>query len=219
MAKSKKSKGILQGVLVEDAPKQLKLGEIASRTAIKTAFDVLGALAGGAIGSMTEMKGIPYSGVVVNAMGNWFRIPLLSSFGVGLVASIPAKSLKGLDGTEGGPLDRLKAYGKMTAEKFFLDKILGLDKPQAAATPQATNGMGEVNYYSYPDGTNGVGELGAGEIDYSALDKITKQIADSGQQYSKEMNGELAGMLAAIDGTDEDLISGLGAIDPSERNY
>ena len=60
-------------------------------------------------------------------------------------------------------------------EKFFLDKIL---KKKVAA---ATNGIGELQYFTYNDPMNG---------HLAALDDIEQQVAQSAMQFQGQMSGE-----------------------------
>ena len=67
--------------------------------------------------------------------------------------------------------ERLQAYKESLGEKFYLDKIL--------KKKGATNGIGELQYFSYP-GSSANGDL-------AALDDIENQLAESAMQF--QMNG------------------------------
>ena len=61
------------------------------------------------------------------------------------------------------------------ASKLFLDKII------KKKTEETTNGIGEVQYYEYPNENK--------ELDFSALDRLHNQVVQSGIDYKKSMQG------------------------------
>ena len=70
--------------------------------------------------------------------------------------------LEGMDGVK----ERLQAFKESMKDRFYLDKII---KKNAG-----TNGIGELQYFTYPDSMNG---------SLAALDDIEQQIAENAIQF------------------------------------
>jgi hypothetical protein len=88
----------------------------------------------------------------------------------GFQKSTTVSGLEGLDGVK----ERLQAFKQSMSDRFYLDKIM---KKKVAA---ATNGIGELQYFTYPDT---MGEL-------AALNDIERQIEESAIQFNGQLRGE-----------------------------
>jgi len=149
-------------------------------TALESGKDILvGVLGGGLIGAVIGKPAI-LVGIGVTGIGHYTGNKLLHLIGIGMMAgntfqkaTTSVSGLEGLDGVK----ERLQAYRESLKEKFFLDKLM---KKKSGAT-QATNGVGELQYFSYPDNMNG---------HLAALDDIEQQIADSAMQFQGQMYGD-----------------------------
>jgi hypothetical protein len=73
-----------------------------------------------------------------------------------------------------GVKERVIAFKTSFADRLYLDKIL--KKKSAGA-----NGIGDLQYFTYPDSMNG---------SLAALDDIEDQIAQSGLEFSGQGTGE-----------------------------
>lgn len=152
----------------------------AKNTMLETGKDILiGVLGGGLVGAIVGKPSLVV-GIVTTGVGHYTGNKLVQVLGIGMMAAggfqksdATVSGLEGLDGVK----ERLKAYKESMTEKFFLDKIL--KKKVAAAA--AANGIGELQYFSYPDPMNG---------HLAALDDIEQQIAESAMQFQGQMTGE-----------------------------
>lgn len=143
-------------------------------SAIETGKDLIigvvaGGFAGAAIGRPSLIVGFLTSGI-----GHYLDNRLLTSAGLGMMASnsfVP-KSMQGIEGLEGleGVKERVQAFKEILAHKTYLDKVkalkLGKSKP--------VSGMGEVQYFSYPQNI-----LEGANDELALLNQIEHQIASS----------------------------------------
>ena len=145
----------------------------AKNTLLETGKDILiGVLGGGLIGAVIGKPSLAV-GIITTGAGHYTDNKLIQLLGIGMMAANgfqKAGSVSGLEGLE-GVKERLQAYKESLSEKFYLDKIL--------KKKGATNGIGELQYFSYP-GSSVNGDL-------AALDDIENQLAESAMQF--QMNG------------------------------
>ena len=145
----------------------------AKNTLLETGKDILiGVLGGGLIGAVIGKPSLAV-GIITTGAGHYTDNKLIQLLGIGMMAANGfqrAGSVSGLEGLE-GVKERLQAYKESLSEKFYLDKIL--------KKKGATNGIGELQYFSYP-GSSVNGDL-------AALDDIENQLAESAMQF--QMNG------------------------------
>ncbi|MBA3971850.1 MAG: hypothetical protein H0X46_06835 [Bacteroidetes bacterium] len=213
MAKKKNSyeqkaqkKQLLEGVSQEHAKGSIK------KTAMETGRDILiGAIGGGLAGAVLGRSSFVV-GIAVTGVGHYMGSSGAASFGVGMMASGGYQAIAGMNGTgkEGfeGIKERMNAFKEEFKKKLFLDKIIKSKKGDENSGEQGTNGMGEVQYFTYPNGK----ELeGANEntLDLSALERIEKQVAESARAY--EAKKSFSGV---INGSEE-----IGTLDISEQNF
>ena len=146
----------------------------AKNTLLETGKDILiGVLGGGLIGAVIGKPSLAV-GIITTGAGHYTDNKLIQLLGIGMMAANGFQRTGAVSGLEGleGVKERLQAYKESLSEKFYLDKIL---KKKAAAT----NGIGELQYFSYP-GSSVNGDL-------AALDDIENQLAESAMQF--QMNG------------------------------
>lgn len=191
-----------------------KLNEIADKKGITNKFErigtftiqdlLVGALAGGTVGAAFGRWSL-LAGVAANITGHLVEWHFLSSFGVGMMASgfqakAPSAATNGVDGAEDDLLglndakERALAYGKGFAQKMWLDKLI------PSLKPAGVNGLGEVQYFVYPN------ENPVGAIDMSALDRLESQVSQSAQQYAGKQQVSGFGDIDGIEGLDDDKI-------------
>lgn len=199
MAKKKNSyekkaqkKQLLEGIVASHAKGDFK------KTALETGRDILiGAVGGGLAGAVLGRSSF-LVGVAVTGVGHYMGSNGAAAFGVGMMASGGYQAVAGaMNGTqkEGieGVKERMTAFKEEFKRKLFLDKIIkSKKKEEGKSDEQGANGMGDVQYFTYPNGK----EL-EGASDYlNALDHIEKQVAESAkafeakQSFSGGMNGE-----------------------------
>lgn len=157
-------------------------GKVGKSFGIATVDLITGGLAGGLAGAAVGKHSL-WIGFLASAAGNYMGQPLISTAGIGMMASggyqaMSSGSVSGLGGTEEAK-QRIKAFGANLKERFFLDKII---KPKEAAKT-GTNGLGNVQYFKYPHNVEK-------ELDMGALDQIEQEIAGIGAAYeSANMDG------------------------------
>ncbi len=178
----------------------------AKNSAIETLKDVVvGVVAGGVAGSAIGRASL-IVGAAITGLGHYYKSRLASIFGVGMMAAngyqsssqMKGTEKEGLEGMIEGAKDRVMSFKDSFSEKLYLDKVMKKKEEKK----ETTNGVGEVQYFTYPENK----ELGTGqELDLTALDKLEKQVRQSGESFQKNM-----GILPAQE---------MGEIDPSETNY
>jgi hypothetical protein len=141
-----------------------------------------GGLAGAAIGKPSLAVGFATS-----LTGNFLKQPLLTTLGMGMMASGGYQIGTGLKGTDGldGAKDRMKSFGQNLKQRLYLDKII---KPKSG-----TDGVGEVQYFKYPQK----------EIDMGSLDNLEQQIAESSERF--QASRQIAGAEDDVSGTEENI--------------
>lgn len=181
--KKAQQKEVLSGVTSEHAKRDIK------KTAIDTGRDVLlgaigGGLAGAVIGRSSFLVGIAVTGV-----GHYMGSDGAASFGIGMMASGGYQAVAGaMNGPEKegfeGVKERMAAFKEEFKKKLFLDKII---KPKATEDKtETTNGMGEVQYFTYPNGKELEGPI-------EDLNRIERQIIESGKAFEQKqsVSGEM----------------------------
>lgn len=147
----------------------------AKNTALETGKDILvGVLGGGLVGAMIGKPSLVI-GIVTTAAGHYTGNRLVQLLGIGVMAANGFQKAGTVNGLEGlaGIKERLQAYKESMSDKLYLDKIL--------KKKGATNGIGELQYFTYPDTMNG---------NLAALDDIEEQIAESAMQFRGQMTGD-----------------------------
>jgi len=147
----------------------------AKNTVLETGKDILiGVLGGGLIGAVVGKPSLAV-GIVTTGVGHYTGNKLVQILGIGIMAANgfqKSSTVSGLGGLA-GVKERLQAYKESMHEKFYLDKIM--------KKKTATNGIGELQYFSYPGSMNG---------ELAALDDIEQQIAESAMQFQGNMAGD-----------------------------
>jgi hypothetical protein len=190
------------------------------KTALETGRDiVVGAIGGGIAGAVVGRASF-LVGIVATGAGYYFGSHSAAAFGVGMMASGGSQvATQAVSGTESegfeGIKERLTALKEDFKHRLYLDKII---KPKTTTTETATkeettNGMGEVQYFTYPNGK----ELeGANDLDMSALERIEKQVAESAKRFEAKKQ-------ESFSGNEEESVSGneeeIGMTDFTEQNF
>jgi hypothetical protein len=196
--KKAQKRHFLEGFTSEQTKGDLK------KTALETGRDLLigaigGGLAGAAVGRASLLVGLAVTGV-----GHYMGSDGATSFGVGMMASGSYQAVTAVNGIEkegmDGVKERLIAFKDQLKDKLFLDKIITSTKPSASKlmADQTTEGVGEVQYFTYPE----TGSMqGIGELDLTALDRIEKQADAAASKY--QANGRsVSGTELEMDMTD-----------------
>ncbi len=111
------------------------------------------------------------------------------------------KPTSGLDGVK----ERLMALKDDMKKRIFLDKVLKAKEKKEEKTEEGTNGLGQVQYFTYPNTEDSMGA-----VEMNELDKIQQQIQASAMKYNQ------------VNGIEVDLLSGeedMGEVEPSEKIY
>ena len=185
MAKSKNSyqkaaqKKALSGT--GDASTGEKMKDVATELGKDIVVGVIGGgVAGAALGRLSFLVGAAVSGV-----GHFAKSRLASALGLGMMASGTYQTVSGMNGkpAEGleGVKERLLALKDDMKKRVFLDKVLKAKTPKT--DENGTNGLGQVQYFVYPNSEESMGEL-----DMSALDKFHEQIQN---HATNGLNGEM----------------------------
>ena len=164
------SKGGYRSILTQELDAKGSIKNTAVETGITLAVGALGAAAGWVIGRPSLLIGIGAS-----ILGHYTNQPRIKSLAIGLIASggsevlskgVSSENVNGLEGAK----DRLRAFAENLKHRLYLDKII---KPKAS---EATNGVGAVNYFKYPNT----------ELDMGSLNDLENQIAGSADQYEQQ---------------------------------
>ena len=197
--------------LLGEITKDLETKGDLKNTAIETLKDVvIGVVAGGVAGSAIGRASL-LIGAAVTGLGHYYKSRLASVFGVGMMAAngfqqtdtqMKGTPKDGLEGALEGAKERMMNFKDTFGQKLFLDKIM--KSKEQKKEEETTKGVGEVQYFTYPEKK----ELGeSNELDLTALDKLEKQVIESGNAFSKNHG---TGNLPANE---------MGELDPSEQNF
>lgn len=179
------------------AKKKSLLGSITSdletkgdvkNTVIETGKDLLiGVVGGGVVGAAIGRASLAI-GAVVTAVGHYTKSRLASIFGLGMMASNGfQKTDKPVSGIEDqnmleGVKERVMTYKDSLSQKLFLDKLIKSKKTEEKKA-EATNGVGEVQYFVYPGSKELEGTEESKALDMGALEDIEQQMAESAGQF------------------------------------
>jgi hypothetical protein len=169
---------------------------------------VVGVIGGGVAGAVLGRLSFVV-GAAVTGVGHFAKSRIASALGLGMMASGTYQTMSGMSGkpTSGldGVKDRLMALKDDMKKRIFLDKVLKSKEKKEDKSEEGTNGLGQVQYFVYPNS-----EESMGEVELSQLDAIQKQIQDSAMKYNQ------------VNGIEVDLLSGeedMGEVVPSEKIY
>ncbi len=133
---------------------------------------VAGTLGGAFAGAMMGKPSL-YSGLATTIIGVIAKVPLVTSFGAGMMISGGYSVGSSVNGFGGTTLkERIIAFGQDFKERLYLDKII---KPKDEL-PIA--GLGNVQYFKYPLN-------GSADLDMSALDNVHKDIVLSAMNFQQ----------------------------------
>lgn len=200
--KKAQKKQLLDGVASEKAKGDLK------KTALDTGRDLLiGAIGGGLAGAVLGRSSF-LVGIAVTGVGHYIGSDGAAAFGVGMMASGGYQAVAGaMNGTEKegfeGVKERMAAFKEEFKRKLFLDKIIKSKKKEEEKSEEGTNGMGEVQYFTYPNGK----ELEGANDHLNVLDRIEKQVEESAKKYEakQSVSGGLEGEMGMLDISEQNL--------------
>ncbi|MCC7302791.1 MAG: hypothetical protein IT233_09125 [Bacteroidia bacterium] len=209
MSKNSYERAAQKKSLLGEITKDLETKGDMKNSTIETLKDVVvGVVAGGVAGSAIGRASL-IIGAAVTGLGHYYKSRLASVFGVGMMAAngyqqsntqMKGTPKDGLEGVIEGAKDRVMTFKDTFSQKLFLDKVL---KKKDDKKEEQTNGVGEVQYFTYPENK----ELGEGkELDLTALDKLEKQVIESGNAFKQTNMGTLPAQE-------------MGELDPNEMNY
>jgi len=143
-------------------------------SAIETGKDlVIGVIAGGFAGAAIGRPSL-IVGFLTSGIGHYLDNKLLTSAGLGMMASnsFAPKGMQGIEGLEGldGVKERVQAFKETLTYKTYLDKVKALK----LSKPKAISGLGDVQYFSYPNNM-----LEGASDDLAFLNQIEHQIANT----------------------------------------
>jgi hypothetical protein len=168
--KQAKKKHFLSGI-----NQSLKTKGNLQNTALETGKDILvGVIGGGVIGAVIGKPSL-LVGLVTTGAGHYTGSKLVQVLGIGMMASHAFNKTTSVSGLEGldGVKERVLAFRASLSDKLFLDKVL--------KKKGVTNGVGELQYFTYPD--TSMGEL-------AALNDIERQIEESALQFQGSEGGD-----------------------------
>lgn len=169
---------------------------------------VIGVIGGGVAGAVLGRLSFVV-GAAVTGVGHFAKSRIASALGLGMMASGTYQAMSGMNGkpTSGleGVKERLLALKDDMKKRIFLDKVLKAKEKKEDKTEEGTSGLGQVQYFVYPNSEDSMGT-----IEMNELDRIQKQIQDSAMKYNQ------------VNGIEVDLLSGeeeMGEVVPSEKIY
>lgn len=159
--------------------------EKVKQSAIATGKDLLIGVIGGGIAGAVIGKSSLLIGIGISGYGHYANKPSLTVLGIGMMAgsgiSAGANTTQGVDGFSAEEVKaRIMSFKDSLSSRLFLDKIIK-KKDAPDKTESATNGMGAIQYFTYPNQNK--------ELDFSALDHLENQINQSGADYQKNIKG------------------------------
>lgn len=167
-------------------------------TLLETGKDLIIGVVGGGFTGAAIGKPSLIIGILSTGAGHFLGNRLLASFGMGMMASNGFQnksSVKGIDEMEGfdGAKERIATYKDSFIEKTYLDKIKAL----ANKNKKGTDGLGEVQYFTYPQNF-----LSGAEDDLRALNLIEQQVMNQGYQTAQVRGLDEVGSLEEIGSLD-----------------
>jgi hypothetical protein len=185
--KKAQKKQFLDGITVEQAKGSYK------KAGLKTGRDAIISVVGGGLAGAVLGRASLLAGLAVTGVGHFMGSESAASFGVGMMASGSYQTIAALSGTEQegfeGVKERVLAFKDDLKHRLFLDKLFPASEKKTEQD-QGTNGMGEVQYFTYPNGK----ELeGSNDLDMSALDRIERQVAESAKKYKASKEASFSG--------------------------
>lgn len=166
---------------------------------------VIGVIGGGVAGAVLGRLSFVV-GAAVTGVGHFAKNRIASALGLGMMASGTYQTMTSMNGKPTSGLDgvkeRLMALKDDMKKRIFLDKVL---KAKEKKTEEGTNGLGQVQYFVYPNTEDSMGA-----VEMNELDKIQQQIQASAMKYNQ------------VNGIEVDLLSGeedMGEVEPSEKIY
>jgi hypothetical protein len=162
-------KKIMMGNIIATLPTK---GNI-KNSVIETGKDlVIGVVAGGFAGAAIGRPSL-LIGLVASGAGHYLENKMLSSLGIGLMASnsFSTKAVQGFEGLEGleGVKERVQAFKENLAHRIYIDKVAAL---KTNKVPRAISGLDDVQYFSYPQNM-----LEGANEDLALLNHIENQFA------------------------------------------
>ncbi len=184
-------------------------GERVKDAAAELGKDIVVGVIGGGVAGATLGRLSFIVGAAVTGFGHYAKNRIASALGLGMMASGTYQSISGINGTPAsgisGVKERLLLLKEDMKRRIFLDKVLKAKETKAEKPDEkATNGLGQVQYFAYPNSDESMGE-----IDMSELDSIQKKIQDSAMKYNN-----VSGLEENLDGEEE-----MGLVEPSEKIY
>lgn len=155
---------------------------------------VVGVIGGGVAGAVLGRLSFVV-GAAVTGVGHYAKSRIASALGLGMMASGTYHAMSGMNGkpTSGlnGVKERLLALKDDMKKRIFLDKVLKAKEKKEEKTEEGTNGLGQTQYFVYPNTEDSMGA-----IEMNELDRIQQQIQDSAMKYNQ------------VNGIEVDLLSG-----------
>lgn len=149
-----------------------------------------GALTGALIG-----RGALLAGAAVSGVGYFMGSQTATMFGAGMMASGGSITLSAaMNGIEKDGMDGVKerfhAFKENFKRQLFLDKLIPARKTSAENKDEATNGVGDVQYFRHPS-ANAELESGTDGLDFTEANRIEAQLEQSARQFSgtDDING------------------------------
>lgn len=174
-----------------DTTAQTTGGKI-QHSVLQTGKDLLiGVIGGGIVGAVVGKPSL-LIGAGITGYGHYSGKSMLTTFGIGMMASGGFYSAKGgsptgTQGIEGFSKEDMKArilsFKDSVTSRLFLDKIIKkkVSENSTESGANGTEGVGAIQYFTYPNQNK--------ELDFSALDQLENQIVKSGAEYQKSIQG------------------------------
>ena len=210
MAKAKKN------MYQQAATKKATIARLSSRLNTKdkiihagkeTGKDILVGVIGGGLLAALIGKWSFFVGLGATGAGHYADNPLLTSLGLGMMASGSTTAMNGTNGFDGldGAKERVAAFKQSMMERTFLDKVM-----KKGETVNGT--VGELQYFDYNQmsGASDNPEL----YGMGALNEIEQQIAEAGMARLQGTEG-----IGNIGALSPELEGGMGYADVSDYNF
>lgn len=177
MSKKKNKTGKSKNVLA--ILKDLETKGDVKNSAIETGKSLVVGLIGAGVGAAFGKPSLAV-GVLTAGLGHYYNSKLITTLGVGMIASGGYQIGSGVNGTAVGGMEgvkeRVKAFTSNIKDRLYLDKII---KSKGTNGIDGTDGLDDVQYFKYP----------SNELNMGSLDDIENDIARSGAQFQRQMSG------------------------------
>ena len=183
---------------LEGAEKSAAIKKQLKNTLVGTGKDILIGVIGGGIAGAVIGKPSFLIGAGVTGLGNYNKNSLMTTFGIGMMASAGINQAAPVNGMDGFSMAEIKArllsFKDSFEQKLYLDKLFKPNTQNNANSGNNAKSVGDVAYHLQGNDMP--------QLDMSALDTIEQQVVQSGMDYQKKNQPSTSGIEGLESGFD-----------------